>query len=58
LPQLTCNRPRYSDSEWTATRQSPRYMDYVDDDSMCMFTTQQMTRMQAALDGARSQIGT
>jgi len=34
------------------------YMDYVDDDSMCMFTTQQVTRMQAALDGARSQIGT
>ena len=34
------------------------YMDYVDDDSMCMFITQQVTRMQAALDGARSQIGT
>ena len=34
------------------------YMDYVDDDSMCMFTTQQVARMQAALDGARSAIGT
>jgi Pregnancy-associated plasma protein-A len=34
------------------------YMDYVDDDTMCMFTTQQVVRMQAALDGARSSIGT
>jgi hypothetical protein len=34
------------------------YMDYVDDDSMFMFTTQQAVRMQAALDGARSAIGT
>jgi len=33
------------------------YMDYVDDDSMIMFTTQQVVRMQAALDGARSAIG-
>jgi Pregnancy-associated plasma protein-A len=33
------------------------YMDYVDDDSMVMFTTQQVVRMQAALDGARSSIG-
>jgi len=33
------------------------YMDYVDDDSMFMFTTQQVVRMQAALDGARSSIG-
>jgi Pregnancy-associated plasma protein-A len=34
------------------------YMDYVDDDTMVMFTTQQVARMQAALDGARSSIGT
>jgi len=34
------------------------YMDYVDDDSMFMFTTQQVARMQTALDGARSKIGT
>src|SRR5256885_9073289 len=34
------------------------YMDYVDDDSMVMFTTQQVARMQAALDGARNKIGT
>jgi hypothetical protein len=33
------------------------YMDYVDDDTMFMFTTQQVVRMQAALDGARSSIG-
>ena len=32
------------------------YMDYVDDDTMFMFTTQQVARMQAALDGARSSI--
>ena len=34
------------------------YMDYVDDDAMFMFTTGQVARMQAALDGARSSIGT
>lgn len=34
------------------------YMDYVDDDAMFMFTTGQLTRMQVALDGARSSIGT
>jgi len=33
------------------------YMDYVDDDAMFMFTTQQVARMQAALDGPRSSIG-
>ena len=34
------------------------YMDYVDDNAMVMFTTQQVARMQTALDGARSLIGT
>lgn len=34
------------------------YMDYVDDDSMYMFTTQQVARMQATLDAARSSLGT
>ena len=34
------------------------YMDYVDDDSMFMFTTGQVARMNAALDGPRSSIGT
>lgn len=33
------------------------YMDYVDDRAMVMFTTGQVTRMQAALDGPRSAIG-
>jgi hypothetical protein len=34
------------------------YMDYVDDDTMVMFTTGQVTRMHACLDGARASIGT
>lgn len=34
------------------------YMDYVDDDTMIMFTHGQVTRMQATLDGMRSSIGT
>jgi hypothetical protein len=33
------------------------YMDYVDDDAMFMFTSQQVTRMQTTLDGPRSSIG-
>ncbi len=33
------------------------YMDYVDDDTMIMFTTQQVARMNAALEGPRSSIG-
>jgi hypothetical protein len=32
------------------------YMDYVDDDAMFMFTTQQVTRMQTALNGPRKKI--
>lgn len=34
------------------------FMDYVDDDTMVMFTAGQVTRMQAALDADRSSIGT
>jgi Pregnancy-associated plasma protein-A len=34
------------------------YMDYVDDAAMCMFTPQQVVRMQATLDDARAQLGT
>jgi ABC-type taurine transport system substrate-binding protein len=34
------------------------YMDYVDDSAMFMFTTGQVARMQACLDGPRSSIGT
>lgn len=33
------------------------YMDYVDDDSMFMFTTGQVARMTATLDGPRNKIG-
>jgi hypothetical protein len=33
------------------------YMDYVDDDSMVMFSAGQVARMQATLDAARSTIG-
>jgi Pregnancy-associated plasma protein-A len=33
------------------------YMDYVDDDSMLMFTAQQTARMNAALAGPRSGVG-
>lgn len=33
------------------------YMDYVDDDTMVMFTEGQILRMQACLDGPRSAIG-
>lgn len=33
------------------------YMDYVDDRAMVMFTTGQVARMQACLDGVRSSIG-
>ncbi|MFZ4664577.1 MAG: zinc metalloprotease, partial [Caldilineaceae bacterium] len=33
------------------------YMDYVDDDSMMMFTREQIIRMQATLDSARSLLG-
>jgi len=33
------------------------FMDYVDDDTMVMFSEGQVSRMQAALDGPRSMIG-
>ena len=33
------------------------YMDYVDDAAMLMFTTQQVARMHAALEGPRKSIG-
>jgi hypothetical protein len=33
------------------------YMDYVDDAAMFMFTTQQVARMRASLDGPRNAIG-
>jgi hypothetical protein len=33
------------------------YMDYVDDDTMCMFTPQQVLRMHTALEFSRSALG-
>jgi hypothetical protein len=33
------------------------YMDYVDDAAMVMFTTGQVARMRATLEGPRSSIG-
>jgi hypothetical protein len=33
------------------------YMDYVDDDTMFMFTTQQVLRMRAALAQERPELG-
>jgi hypothetical protein len=33
------------------------YMDYVDDDAMFMFTTQQVARMTTALEGPRASVG-
>jgi hypothetical protein len=34
------------------------YMDYVDDDTMVMFSKEQVARMHAALEFERSQLGT
>ena len=33
------------------------YMDYVDDDTMVMFTRQQVDRMHAALEFSRAELG-
>lgn len=50
FPHITCSNGPNGDMFMN-------YMDYVDDDSMVMFTTQQVARMNAALDGPRSSIG-
>jgi len=50
FPHVTCNNGPSGDM-------FVNYMDYVDDDSMFMFTTQQVVRMQAALNGPRKKIG-
>jgi len=50
FPHVTCSNGPNGDMFMN-------YMDYVDDDSMFMFTTQQVSRMHAALDGPRSAIG-
>jgi hypothetical protein len=50
FPHVSCNNGPNGDM-------FVNYMDYVDDDSMLMFTTQQVARMTAALDGPRAPIG-
>lgn len=51
FPNITCGNGPHGDLFMN-------YMDYVDDAAMFMFTHGQVARMQAALDGARSTIGT
>ncbi len=51
FPHISCNNGPSGDMFMD-------YMDYVDDDSMVMFTPQQVARMHAALDGPRATIGT
>jgi hypothetical protein len=46
FPRVTCGNGPNGDMFMN-------YMDYVDDDSMLMFTPQQVVRMRAALDGPR-----
>ena len=47
FPTVTCNNGPNGDM-------FINYMDYVDDDTMIMFTAQQVMRMRAALEGPRS----
>ncbi len=47
FPVITCNNGPNGDMFMN-------YMDYVDDKAMFLFTTQQVVRMRAALDGPRS----
>jgi hypothetical protein len=49
FPHLSCNNAPNGDMFMN-------YMDYVDDDSMVMFTTGQVARMQATLAGPRASI--
>lgn len=50
FPSVSCNNGPNGDMFMN-------YMDYVDDDTMVMFTEGQILRMQACLDGPRSSIG-
>jgi len=50
FPHVTCNNGPNGDMFMN-------YMDYVDDDAMFMFTTQQVVRMQSAMSGPRKKIG-
>lgn len=51
FPHISCNNGPSGDM-------FVNYMDYVDDAAMVMFTAGQAARMRAALDAARSEIGT
>jgi hypothetical protein len=51
FPHISCNNGPNGDMFMD-------YMDYVDDDTMVMFTQGQCARMAATLDGPRSAIGT
>ncbi len=51
FPHVTCNNGPNGDMFMN-------YMDYVDDDTMFMFSAGQVGRMQACLDGDRTSIGT
>jgi Pregnancy-associated plasma protein-A len=50
FPHVSCNNGPNGDMYMN-------YMDYVDDDSMFMFTPQQVARMLATLEGPRSALG-
>lgn len=50
FPHVSCNNGPNGDMFMN-------YMDYVDDDTMVMFTQGQLARMSATLDGTRSGIG-
>lgn len=50
FPAISCNNGPDGDMFMN-------YMDYVDDDSMFMFTLGQVARMRAALEGDRSELG-
>jgi len=50
FPHVTCNNGPNGDMFMN-------YMDYVDDDAMFMFTTQQVVRMQTAMSGPRKKLG-
>jgi len=51
FPHISCNNAPHGDMFMN-------YMDYVDDDSMFMFTHEQVARMHAALASERTKLGT
>lgn len=51
FPRITCGNSPDGDMFMN-------YMDYVDDDSMFMFTLGQVARMRAILDGPRNSLKT